>query len=132
MIKFIYSEKAIKFCEISTAPQICSMQCQSNLQWRLRKILLPSQNMQVCIRFLMLLPLFSAPFVVPAIVAAPIIFVQIKCRVAEAGEQGADFTDHWYYRNLCKYSQLSIIRTDLINVSKHILQVLWYTYFFFF
>ena len=54
---------------------------------------------------IMLFHLFSAPFVVTAIVAAPIIFIQIKCRVAEAGEQGADFyTDHWYYRNLCKYS----------------------------
>ena len=52
----------------------------------------------------MLLLLFSAPFVVPTMVAAPIIFVQIKCGVAEAGEQGADFTDHWYYRNLCIYS----------------------------
>ena len=53
----------------------------------------------------MLFNLFSAPTVVPAIVAAPIIFIQIKCGVAEAGVQGAgDFTDHWYYRNLCKYS----------------------------
>ena len=49
--------------------------------------------------------LFSAPTVVTAIVATPIIFIQIKCRVAEAGDQGAgSFTDHWYYRNLCKYS----------------------------
>ena len=34
-LKFIYSEKAAKFCP---------MWCQSNWQWRFRKILRPSQN----------------------------------------------------------------------------------------
>ena len=38
LLKFIYSEKATKFCEIST------VDCQSNLRWRFRKIIWPSQN----------------------------------------------------------------------------------------
>ena len=43
-IKFIYSEKATNFCEVSTAElsYICSQ--RSNLRWRFCKILWPSRN----------------------------------------------------------------------------------------
>ena len=41
-LKFIYSDKTTKFCEISTVD--LSYVCQSNLQWRFHKILWPSQN----------------------------------------------------------------------------------------
>ena len=40
-LKFIYFEKATKFCEISTSPPI---QCQSKVRWRFRKILWPFQK----------------------------------------------------------------------------------------
>ena len=42
LLKFIYSEKATKFCEISTVD--LSYILQSNLWWRFRKIMWPSQN----------------------------------------------------------------------------------------
>ena len=42
--KFIYSEKASKFCEISNALQIWLALHGTNLQWRFPKILWPSQN----------------------------------------------------------------------------------------
>ena len=41
LLKFIYSEKARKFCEIFT---LHLMYCQSKVRWRFRKILWPSQN----------------------------------------------------------------------------------------
>ena len=42
LVKFIYSEKATKFCEISTVD--LTITTLTNLQWRFRKILWPSQN----------------------------------------------------------------------------------------
>ena len=45
MIKFIYSEKATKFCEITTLLQYI----QTKVRWRFRKILWPSQNIRTLI-----------------------------------------------------------------------------------
>ena len=42
-VKFIYSEKATKFCEISYL--LLLQYTQSKVRWRFRKILWPSQNM---------------------------------------------------------------------------------------
>ena len=41
-VKFIYSEKATKFCEISTVSKLIVN--RTNLRWRFRKNLWPSQN----------------------------------------------------------------------------------------
>ena len=43
LVKFIYSEKATKFCKISTL-NLTTSSTQSNLRWRFHKILWPSQN----------------------------------------------------------------------------------------
>ena len=43
-VKFIYSEKATKFCEISTVYLTGTTFNRTILRWRFRKILWPSQN----------------------------------------------------------------------------------------
>ena len=42
LVKFVYSEKATKFCEIST--YFCLQYIQTEVKWRFFKILWPSQN----------------------------------------------------------------------------------------
>ena len=46
VVKFIYSEKATKFCKIPTNYLSYVLPCQSNNWWRFRKILWPSQNIR--------------------------------------------------------------------------------------
>ena len=41
VLKFVYSEKATKFCEISS--YFCLLYIQTKVMWRFRKILWPSQ-----------------------------------------------------------------------------------------
>ena len=49
LIKFIYSEKATKFWEISTVDlTVTTYRTNTHLQWRFRKKLWPSQNSQDC------------------------------------------------------------------------------------
>ena len=43
-LKFIYSEKATKFCEISTV-NLTGAIYRTNLRWRFHKNLWPSQNL---------------------------------------------------------------------------------------